>query len=398
MSIEIATAYLKRAEEKLRLSPGCIIVKPWDTEFRSEQRAVDHLWILGQAYGGGHPGSVETPISLIERQVRGDMLTWLLYKDYHPVGMANLEINAGVAKLCRTCEVPDGTVFTDGQIHNGQDVETSAVAYQRLADALIHPGLAEKIWALEADLRLAKKITLPSGRLLEAGVITQHMNNALTPILLCVPRYQIEPDHGVSYQEVLNQSRRYLQPERVRSSEAIYTPQSVVGYNGVTIAEISKATYNRAFGTTPTINSEVSEVESQANVQLEHTAGIHYSTLKLEGDVSEEVIRHNLAEGINQSRFVEIVVENKPGNIKLQEKLYNLGMVPLGVKPGGTFAFNSHEVKVPTTTHFGFAKQETIRKMVQIELANDYRGTDIERLTLALREQWRLLAENYPLQ
>jgi len=94
-------------------------------------------------------------------------------------------------------------------------------------------------------------------------------------------------------------------------------------------------------------------------------------------------------EGLNASRFLEVVVPNSPGNIEVQKRLYHLGIIPLGVMPGGTFTINGGKQEIQTTIHYGTARTHNIRQMVEIELARDYQGTEIEKISFALREEWR---------
>ena len=374
-------------EAAVRKGDG-VIKNPWDNGISPIDRARQHLYLLEQTYGNGHPGSSEPIENLMKRQVSGNLLTWIIYWKNYPVGMANLEIgNQGVAEMCRVVEIPKGTTLDSGVEYRGQ-LKTSAVTYQRIADALTHPEITKKIWALEADLRMAKDIVLPSGKILEAGVKTQHINRALSPMLIAVPRYEVSPEHGHAHQEVFLQSRLYFEPEAVDQNEPIYTPRHING--GVGIAGIVSATYENAFGFSPKIvDGQSNENKTEKICQLENTGGFHFSTLVVSGSVLPEEIIERAYEGLNASRFLEVVIPNSPGNIEVQKKLYDLGIIPLGVMPGGTFTINGGKQKVQTTIHYGTARAHNIKQMVEIELARGYQGTEIEKISHALREEWR---------
>ena len=366
---------------------GGVIKNPWDNGISPIDRARQHLYLLEQTYGNGHPGSSEPIESLMERQISGNMLTWIIYWQNYPVGMANLEIgNRGIAEMCRVVEIPNGTTVDNGVEYRGQ-LKASAVTYQRIADALTHPEITKKIWVLEADLRMAKDIVLPSGKILEAGVKTQHINRALSPMLIAVPRYEVSPEHGHAHQEVFLQSRLYFEPEAVDQNEPIYTPRYING--GVGIADIVSVTHQNAFGYSPNIINQSNKNSVQEYCELTNTAGVHFSTLALSGGVGIEKIKEQIYNGLQASRFLEIIIPNLPCNIEVQKKLYDLGIVPLGVMPGGKFSFNGGKQEVQTTIHYGTARSHNIRQMVEIELARDYQGTEIEQLSFALREEWR---------
>lgn len=375
-------------EEARKRLNGAIIKSPWDSAISAQDRATQHMYLLQQTYGNGHPGCREPIESLMERQSAGRLLTWIIYWQGYPVGMANLEItDSGTGELCRTVELPKGTKIDEGLTYEGQ-VKTSAVTYQRISDALTHPEITKKIWALEADLRMAKEITLPSGKTLEAGVKTQHINKALNPMLLSVPRYEVSPEHGHAHQEVFLQSRLYFEPEAIDKSQPIYTPEKIDGK--ITVADIVSATYNHAFGFSPKIvGDHGAETRLVGSAELKNTAGEHFSTLTLSGNVDVETILEKVHEGLVVSRFLEIVVPNLPENIPVQKKLYELGIIPMGVMPGGEFSLNGNKIIVPTTIHYGTARQHNIRQMVEVGLAQDYEGGDIEKISLALREEWR---------
>src|SRR3989344_1462908 len=190
-------------EAAVRKGDG-VIKNPWDNGISPIDRARQHLYLLEQTYGNGHPGSSEPIENLMKRQVSGNLLTWIIYWKNYPVGMANLEIgNQGVAEMCRVVEIPKGTTLDNGVEYRWQ-LKASAVNYQRIADALTHPEITKKIWALEADLRMGKDI--------------------------------VSPSDGPANQEVFLKSRLYFEPEAVNQNEPIYTPRYING--GVGIADI----------------------------------------------------------------------------------------------------------------------------------------------------------------
>ena len=367
------------------------VVSPWSDQIDPKTRAEVHQYLLGVVYGKGHPALTQPLESLIEAQQSGRMLTWLMYVNGQPVGMANIEVlpDEGIAELCRTVRLPIGSILPDGTTLNGQ-VNNTVVMYQRLLDFLQSP-IANTIWALQADLRLAKSITLPDGSFLESGAATQHINQfaGLNPWLLCVPRYQVHPKGGLPHQEVFFQSRLYLQPEGLNLQTPLYTPENN-HYGSVSNAEIANATYRHAFGIQPTIVGDINQEEiSPPKLNLESTAGIHFSTIHVEGEVNPDQLLNLINTALQQSRFVEVIIPNKPTNIITQNICYQLGLIPLGVLPGGEFRVNGQIKTIPTTFHFGMAKPEIRKQIVDIELARDYHGGEIEKLTYLLHHWWK---------
>src|SRR3989344_2294556 len=366
------------------------VVGPWSDQIDPRTRAQVHRDLLGTVYGQGHPALSQPIETLIGAQKAGEMLTWLMYVNGKPVGMANIEVmlEAGLAELCRTVKLPEGTYLPDGTILNGR-VNNTVVMYQRLLDFLGSP-IANQIWALQADLRLAKTIILPDGSTLEAGGATQHINEVagLKPWLLCVPRFQVHPPKGNPHQEAFLQSRLYLQPEHIDTSTPLYSPQQNIS-GSISLSEIARATYERAFAIQPyIINSDKQNEKVTPKLTSEATAGIHFSTIFAEGNVNSGQLIEEVQSALKQSRFVEIVIPNHPGNIQTQESCYEVGLIPLGVFPGGRFRVNGGVRIIPTTFHFGTARYDIRRQIVDIELARDYRGSRIEELTYRLHQQW----------
>jgi hypothetical protein len=299
--------------------------------------------------------------------------------------MVNLEIHHGIAEVVRSVEIPTGTVLPNGQTYRGE-AKMSGAMYHRLAD-LLESHLAKDIWAIEGDIRLAAEIHLPDGRILPAGVKTQHINatSGLCPLLLCVPRYQVHPTGGRPHQEAFLQSRKYVDSNSIDLGEPIYTPLADE-YYPLTLATIAAGTYQYGWGISPTI---VEKGHPQpGTIELIPTAGIHYSTVTITGGVDEETIKRTITKGLEQSRFVEIILENSPDNLLSQQRLLDLGVVPLGVFPG------VKSQGIPTTLHYGIARPNIIEQMVEVELARDYQNTPIEDLVLQLREAWRKLGNS----
>jgi hypothetical protein len=374
-----------RSHAAEKIGPAMDIIGPWSDRLTSQERAVIHLELLAQTYGAGHPGSASTWEQVERRQMAGELLTWIVSWHEQPVGMVNLEIHGGIAEVVRSVEIPTGTPLPNGQIYHGE-AKMSGAMYHRLAD-LLESHVAQDIWAIEGDIRLASEIRLPDGRILPAGVKTQHINatSGLCPLLLCVPRYQVHPAGGHPHQEAFLQSRKYVDDNSLDLEEPLYTPLPDKHYP-LTLANIATSTYQYGWGIQPSI---VEKGRPQLGaIELNQTAGIHYSTATITGDVDEDAIARTLIQGLEQSRFVEIILENNPDNILSQQRLLDLGVVPLGVFPG---------VKsrgVSTTLHYGIARPDIIEQMVEVELARDYQNTPIESLVLQLREVWRELGNN----
>ena len=82
-----------------------------------------------------------------------------------------------------------------------------------------------------------------------------------------------------------------------------------------------------------------------------------------------------------QSRFIEAIISNSPSSIITQQRLVQLGYIPLGVIPG-TMQQNA-------TIHYGKLKPELIPTIPNIHLANDYQETSIESLSKQLWVMWK---------
>ena len=375
-----------KIESKHRLNGGTTVIGPWDQDVSSEQRARWHAHLLYYAYGGGHPASLRPIDDFIREQKKGKILSWfLLSPDGEPVGMANIEILPnGVAEMCRTCRLKKGEPLVNGNILN-KDYNNTVVMYQRLVDLLATDELKNKIWALQADLRLADEIKL-DGESILAGVATQHINLSagLRPFLVCVPRYQVNPQKRNPHQEIFLESMFYTQPEGLRL-EPIFTPS--IG-SPVTIGDIVKVTYPYAFGVEPEI-VDLTDVSPWSSLNLEATAGIHFSTIMAEGNISKDDLAGLKEKALNQSRFVELIVPNKPANIATQRVVYEVGFIPLGVKPGGDFLVEGRRIHVPTTIHFGLLRDGLKKTIPAMKLADELVGLPLDAITHSLRQTWK---------
>lgn len=368
------------------------VVGPWDDRIDNETRAQNHRYLLGVVYGQGHPALSQPIEDLINSLKEGRMLTWLMYINNQPVGMANIEIfpEEGIAELCRTVRLPEGSILPDGSVLNGQ-VNNTVVMYQRLQDFLRSP-LAEKIWCLQADLRLAAPIILPGGKILPGGAATQHINQTvgLNPWLLCVPRYQVHPKGGEPHQEVFFQSRLYLQDKGIDIKSPLYTPLKN-SFGPISLLDIARATYHYAFGSEPIVDysSIRNSRNSESYLEIYPTAGVHFSTIFARGAISLQALKKAVDQSLDQSRFVEIIISNDPQNIITQEVCYQANLIPLGVMPGGIFYINGSQKHIPTTFHFGAIRSEIRKQIVEIELARDYNNTPIEQITYNLHYLWK---------
>jgi hypothetical protein len=393
-------SYMQRLEDLNRLSalsaekmtPGMSIVGPWSDEITPLERAETHMKLLAATYGKGHPGSAGDIESMLARQQTNQMLTWIVNWNNFPVGMVNLEVQErGIAEAVRSVSLPKGTRLPDGTIYDGQ-ANISAAMYRRIPDLLSEPDFSETLWAIEGDVRLAAEIKLPTNEILPSGVRTQHINHqsGLRPYLLVVPRYRVHPDGGVPHQETFLQSRLYLQNNDTTLDEPIYTPlQHPLGKKN-TIAGIVQATYEFAHDIEPTIIDESGNLDSYPTYAgITPTAGIHFSTIELSGDVEKSHIQEMISSGLAESRFVEIILPNRPENIQLQRDLMALGLMPLGVFPGGTFLTEQGQQTIETTIHFGIARPEVVRQMVKVSCATDYQGSQLEKVIHSLRNEWR---------
>jgi len=383
----IATELKSKLQNKVeKTKNGHTIVGPHDPSIPPLQRAQDHLFLIGEVYGNGHPASAATPEMIMTSQESGDMLTWLLYENGQAVGMANMEVLPnGIGELCRTCRLPVGTQLQDGTTLR-REVKNTAAMYQRLLDVLTNPDMASRLAIIQADLRLAEEISIPGSEPLDAGVKTQHINfeAGLSPWLLCVPRYQVHIEGKEPHQEAFLQSRMYLQPENISTEPLyLYTNSTQVVSN----EEIAKATYEYAYNASPTIVHE-SETTAPGYSRLERTADIHFSTIYASGNIEAEQLQAQVAEGLNQSRMVEVIIENAPENIAAQKAAEKAGLIPMGVQPGGTFDVAGSKITIPTTIHYGTARPEVRKRIVPIEVARELKNTMIENVTHKLHQQW----------
>ncbi len=376
-----------------KMQPGMEIIGPWSQDISAVDRAQVHAMLLGATYGQGHPGSAQDYRGIMHRQQQGTLLTWIVNWRDMPVGMVNFDVqNNGIAEAVRSVALPAGTVLPNGDVYLNQ-ANISAAMYRRIPDLLGRPELSERILAIEGDVRLAKAIVLPSRDILQSGTKTQHINrmSGLDPYLLVVPRYRVHPEGGMPHQEAFLQSRLYLDAQNVRLDETIYTPLSHPR-GKTTVADIAHATYVNAYGAAPVI-SDRQVTAADAEITLEPTAGIHFSTIHASGDVGKNELLNALRAGLNQSRFVEIIIPNCPENVELQRRLMELPVVSLGVFPGGRFIDSDGLSKyTETTIHFGITSPEIAQQIVEVECANDYDGSRLQELIYRLREEWRELS------
>lgn len=369
-----------------KMTPYMEIVGPWSNKLSAKKRAEIHLELLASTYGNGHPGSAGNVESVLNMQQSGQMLTWVVLWKNMPVGMVNYEVqDSGIAEAVRSVALPVGTKLANGEVYKGQ-ANISAAMYKRMADLLRNKDASRNVWAIEGDVRLASTIKLPTGETLPSGVRTQHINalSGLKPFLLVVPRYRVHPSGGNPHQEVFLQSRMYTTDNSIVMNEPVFTPKKHPK-GKTSIADIVKATYKFS-GVDANIVDRATRKRSKPTISLENTAGIHFSTLRISGDVPAQTIKKQIEAGLKQSRFLEIIIPNRPENIAVQSTLMKMGVMPLGVFPG-VKEFNSKNIE--TTIHFGIARKEIIKQMVQVECAKDYNGTEMEKLIYKLRNEWK---------
>lgn len=376
-----------------RMQPGMAIIGPWSSDISPVERAAIHMMLLGTTYGQGHPGSGQGLPEIMQKQQEGSLLTWIVKWQDLPVGMVNFEIQeAGIAEAVRSVALPKGTILPNGDVYSGQ-ATISAAMYHRIPDLLEHQDSRRDVFAIEGDVRLATEIKLPNHDVLPPGTRTQHINklSGLNPYLLVVPRYQVHPEGGVPHQEAFLQSRLYLNPQDTRIDETIYTPLDHPR-GKTTVADIARVTYQNAHGLEPGFSDE-RVISAPPEINLEETAGIHFSTIRASGDIGEATLIAALSDGLNQSRFVEIIIPNRPENVDLQRRLMELPVVSLGVFPGSTSTDAKGNPKYrETTLHFGITHPEIAQQIVEVECAKDYDGSRLQELIHALREEWRELA------
>jgi hypothetical protein len=155
-----------------------------------------------------------------------------------------------------------------------------------------------------------------------------------------------------------------------------------------TQAEIARLTYDLA-GETPIITESVLGAKKLPPTDELVFQDMYTTLVKFDGAWTLKALRDRLAYYQMMSPpNVEIVVENKPENLALQDNLLKLGTIALGVKPGGDFTLgNGQKQKVPTLFHFSLVRPGY--DPVDIELADEYKGTPMEDMAHRVHTVWR---------
>lgn len=399
----LSRSYHTRADE--RLTEETVVISPWDTSITAEQRAEHHLFLLAKTYDPkGHPGLFEPTNKLMERQKKGELLTWLLFWKGNPIGTASITMKPnGMAEMCRAAAIPKGEILKDGTGYNGE-IAVSGVQFKRMGELLGH-AIAGDIVAIETMLRMSSDIVLGTGRKITTGAVTQHVNFGQhpytehagpAPMLLVVPRYLMSPEHSDHYIDGLMEARLYLQPDRVFVSSPLHTPlQNSRDSKAPSVAAIAQVTWPHAFGQNPNFVAEKVDAHvydsAEKNIKVDTSNAPNYTKITLSGPLKMADIRMAIVDALKESRLVEIIVLNRPENITLQEKLYRLqGVVPLGVFPGGNFDRKTKgPIHVETTFHFAVGRPEVMRALHPIEMAKDYDNSPIKEVAIQIYDYWK---------
>lgn len=405
------TEYETLERERLGRRSDARIVTPWDPDVSAEQRATWLRHIMSETYWDKGSKAVIQPFSdSVRDQETRTLLTWFMlvggepvstlvdgqpvtkWVGGQPVSTASLAISNGNAVMCYAASIPRDGKFPDGiPVHGREKIPGSTVQYGRMKEVLRRPEVIDGLWGFDSYLRLGVKFQAPNGRMIESGIRTQHINGRPLRFLFCQPLYH-KDCRRVEFRVV---TRLFLEPDAVAWDEPLYTPR-VNPYNSKepTQAEIAGLTYELA-GETAQIIDEVSGAQKLPPTDSLVFQDMYTTSVKFEGDWTLEALRDRLAYYQMMSPpNVEIVVENKPENFALQERLLELGTIALGVKPGGNFTLgNGDEQKVPTFFHFSLARSaesdEERYDPVGIELADEYKGTPMEDMAHRVHTVWR---------
>jgi hypothetical protein len=368
------------------------IVGPWSDTVSRTDRARICFEILRTAYKGTYSFTdfipdIQSLVRLYEAQ---QFLTWLVYWNRNPVGIANIEIcKDGIASLASSASIPAATRLPDGRIYRGQ-AKISAAMYLRIADLLSHAQLGRTLWAVEGDVRLTTDLLLSDGVSLLGGARSQHINRLceLNPFLVCVPRYHLHHPSGAPIQQFFMQSRKYIHQEALNPSETIYTP-SKYSRSMILISDIVKVTYTNAWQTVPEFVDERNDVLNKEHYcRIENDGNVQFSTIHVSGEIALSFLKNVADKGLARSHFVEFILPNRPGNVKLQEDLLNLGAVALGALPGGAQSEGQKVITHETTIHYGLLKKSTVHDLVEIEMAREYERSSLGELAQSIRTEW----------
>jgi hypothetical protein len=384
--------YLRRI---LSLAKRCVtdvrVVDPWSKELTNIERAQILFELVDRSYKGSYSFRDFIPdiVNLTMLYDKEEFLTWLVYWQGYPVGASSVEfVTDYLASLASSVNTPIGYELDKGQMYKGE-AKISIAMYQRIADLLLREDYRESLMVIEGDVRMSQVIRFPEGSVLLGGARSQHINRLceLSPYLICVPRFHLHLSGKASLQQFFMQSRKYLQEEFVEVEAPIYSPTNYPNLK-VTIPDIVTTTYKHSWGVAPTfIDSYGDYLPEKSYCRLTRDGTIQYSTLHASGEVTPAYLKSIIERGLNYSRFVEIIVPNKPYNIGLQISILNLGAIPLGALPG--IRKSKHfTLGIDTTLHYGLLRRDAINELVDIELARDYEGSEVEKIALLLREEW----------
>lgn len=388
------TEYEALERARLGQRPDTRIVTPWDPNVSAEQRATWLRHIMSETYWDKgskvviqpFEDSVKDQSDDVDGRKKRSLLTWFMLVGGQPVSTASLAISNGNAVMCYAASIPHDGKFPDGTPVSGREkIPGSTVQYGRMKVALRRPEVIDGIWGFDSYLRLGVKFEAPNGRMIESGIRTQHINGRPLRFLFCQPLYHRDC-RRVEFRVV---TRLFLEPGAVAWDEPLYTP-SVNPYNPKepTQAEIAGLTYDLA-GETAQIVDEVSGFQALPPTDSLVFQDMYTTLVKFEGAWTLEALRDRLA--YYQMKLppnVEIIVENKPENFALQERLLELGTIALGVKPGGDFTLgDGQQQKVPTLFHFSLVRPGY--DPVGIELADEYKGTPMEDMAHRVHTVWR---------
>lgn len=382
------TDYEALARERLGRRSDIRLVTPWDPNVTASERATWLRHIMSETYWDKGSKVLIQPFSeSVRDQETKCLLTWFMLVDGQPVSTSSLSVSNGNAVMCYAASIPANGKFLDGtSVHGREKIPGSAVQYGRMASVLRRSSeVIDGLWGFDSYLRLGVKFQAPNGRMIESGMRTQHINSGPLRFLFCQPLYHKDIER-VEFRVV---TRLFLEPNAINWGEPLYTPR-VNPYNPTepTQAEIAGLTYSLAEETVQ-ISGEVPSSKKLKPTDSLVFQDIYTTMVKFEGAWTLQALRDRLT--FYQMMLppnVEIVVENKPENFELQRNLLKLRIIALGVKPGGDFTLgDGQKQKVPTLFHFSLVRPGY--DPVDIELANEYKGTPMEDMAKRVHAVWR---------
>jgi len=369
--------FQSRRQRGLESGPFLKIVGPFDEDVTNEQRGDWQIAIMKIVYGeDGHSLLDENPQDVRGEQNNGTY-TWFLLQDGRPISTASVfNKGNGVGEFGLSAGVPKGLehIDADGQAYTvDKTVRLSASQYARSLEA-VGSRFAADYHSFETTLRTVKKLTKHDGSPLQSGIPTQVVNQTFTPLLAPSPRYLMSRlIDGEFFRSCYIYCRLHLQPEGVRFYETYYTPKFNTHDRGaVSLVNISATTFAAGYGHAPNFAHQAPAGLPQLlkRFELLKAMPVHHSIAIISGGWSRSEIQKKADEQLEDKGYLELRIPNHPGNLALQDTLYKMGAVPMGIIPGGRYLVNEQWVEETAKLVFAFAKEGVPDRMQKIEFAS----------------------------